>query len=860
MMMPFDGVIQVSSYDGQTIWYDRSTALFEVGNFLGGGAAGTVYECENSKSRDKYALKILNPIGYKLMSPTLLRKCTILNKGKIFSDLSDPTTTLTADNVWWLLNSSNKQYITAYYSEKSNCLKELSLNQCIQIWTTNPPYLNDSDDDSNAPLYPINLPNGQKIFLPKLPPKYVEFIRKRNRIFREINNMKKISNHINVIRLEGVLELAQESKCTIFLIMELANGGELFDRIKVDCGTREETAKYFFQQLLGGVKHCHDQGVCHRDLKPENLLLQDGIDNATILKIADFGFSARFAMASDEQSSDTTNDNMWIVNQQNNNRNDQNISHIEGSPVRILKSIVGSPFYVAPEILQARGYDGPKADIWSLGVILYAMLAGNLPFGQDLSTCKRFKTFCKWISGYNLKGKQLWNDPMLVYPDWLFPAKFSNLAKGLIVSMLHPDPCFRISVSDAMSHPLCVTQHRQQNTQVQQIHSHSAITNTLSTDTNAVTSKNDEINSSTLSAISTPPKSISPKPDKHVRMVEDVSIINSDDVVIMDEDEKSDRDYDDQSGVFEMEEDIGIDEDKIQTQTVNVDRNLNSQLLATTRDIHSDTSGNYQTASKHNDNYVSPFSQSPALRSSFQIAYSPYTNRPPMAPAPVAPHAIDDLITYSDDDEYDPETPLFPGLSRKGSDNTRSRNLATVSSDDGESKVPNNIPPSFNDAVKRSTRFITSVPASQVLLQVESILEDCRVKRYVTPIGYIGKILLNWENFRLDIWGSDISGPVVCSLQLYHLPSTYDNSTSPNTNNSHSNSLPIVSPNSIPQELNLVEFIRGQIEIFGFKRFYQWLRQRLSELVKRDYNLKQFELSFSPKVDYQLLQKFNQFS
>ena len=59
------------------------------------------------------------------------------------------------------------------------------------------------------------------------------------------------------------------------------------------------------------------------------------------------------------------------------------------SLLRVLKSVVGSPFYVAPEVLQARGYDGPKADVWSLGVILYAMLAGNLPFEQELSSCKR---------------------------------------------------------------------------------------------------------------------------------------------------------------------------------------------------------------------------------------------------------------------------------------------------------------------------------------------------------------------------------------------------------------------------------------------------------------------------------------
>jgi serine/threonine protein kinase len=108
-----------------------------------------------------------------------------------------------------------------------------------------------------------------------------------------------------------VLELTQESKCTIFLLMELANGGELFDRIKIDCGTREETATLFFQQLLSGVKHCHEQGVCHRDLKPEviksikqlhhliffdmkyyfvffacqNLLLQDTVGAGTVLKV-----------------------------------------------------------------------------------------------------------------------------------------------------------------------------------------------------------------------------------------------------------------------------------------------------------------------------------------------------------------------------------------------------------------------------------------------------------------------------------------------------------------------------------------------------------------------------------------------
>jgi hypothetical protein len=131
------------------------------------------------------------------------------------------------------------------------------------------------------------------------------------------------------------------------------------------------------------------------------------------------------------------------------------VEETQALSLRVLTSVVGSPFYVAPEVMQARGYDGPKADVWSLGVILYAMLAGNLPFGQELTTCKRFRHFCKWIRELTAQGVRRFDDPALEYPAWLFPAKFSTQSKGLIVSMLHPDPACRISVSDAMSHPMC---------------------------------------------------------------------------------------------------------------------------------------------------------------------------------------------------------------------------------------------------------------------------------------------------------------------------------------------------------------------------------------------------------------------
>jgi serine/threonine protein kinase len=127
-------------------------------------------------------------------------------------------------------------------------------------------------------------------------------------------------------------------------------------------------------------------------------------------------------------------------------------SFLDESPLRVLKSVVGSPFYVAPEVMQAKGYDGPKADVWSMGVILYAMLAGNLPFGQELSVCKRFRHFCKWVREKTAQEMVFTrHSECIEFPLWLFPVKFSASAKGLIVSMLHPDPEFRISVSEAMA-------------------------------------------------------------------------------------------------------------------------------------------------------------------------------------------------------------------------------------------------------------------------------------------------------------------------------------------------------------------------------------------------------------------------
>lgn len=122
--------------------------------------------------------------------------------------------------------------------------------------------------------------------------------------------------------------------------MEYANGGELFDLIVQNQKLKEKQASRYLQELVAGVHYIHKLGICHRDLKPENLL----IDFDGSLKVVDFGLS-----------------NMY---EQGNT----------------LKTACGSPCYAAPEMIAGNRYHGLKSDIWSVGVVLYAMLCGFLPY------------------------------------------------------------------------------------------------------------------------------------------------------------------------------------------------------------------------------------------------------------------------------------------------------------------------------------------------------------------------------------------------------------------------------------------------------------------------------------------------
>uniref|UniRef100_A0A4W5Q2Y5 non-specific serine/threonine protein kinase n=1 Tax=Hucho hucho TaxID=62062 RepID=A0A4W5Q2Y5_9TELE len=164
------------------------------------------------------------------------------------------------------------------------------------------------------------------------------------KIFREVQIMKML-RHPHIIRLYQVME----NEKMIYLVTEYASGGEIFDHLVAHGRMAEKDARRKFKQIVAAVHFCHCRNIVHRDLKAENLLLDHNLN----IKIADFGFSNLFSRG------------------------------------QLLKTWCGSPPYAAPELFEGKEYDGPKVDIWSLGVVLYVLVCGALPF--DGSTLQNLR-------------------------------------------------------------------------------------------------------------------------------------------------------------------------------------------------------------------------------------------------------------------------------------------------------------------------------------------------------------------------------------------------------------------------------------------------------------------------------------
>lgn len=179
-----------------------------------------------------------------------------------------------------------------------------------------------------------------------------------------------------------------------YMVTEYVEKGDMFEFINWNGALKEDEAMFYFRQLMGALEYCHSLNICHRDLKPENILLKG---NGQV-KIADFGMAA-----------------------------------LQQNPHHQLQTACGSPHYAAPELLRHQPYKGSAVDIWSMGVILYAMLAGRLPFDDHdmnvmLSKAKR--------------------------AEYSMPRHLSIEAQDLIRKILVAQPANRITMKAMWKHPL----------------------------------------------------------------------------------------------------------------------------------------------------------------------------------------------------------------------------------------------------------------------------------------------------------------------------------------------------------------------------------------------------------------------
>ena len=235
----------------------------------------------------------------------------------------------------------------------------------------------------------IYLPNKEKVAIKILDKNRIKEKDDLVRIKREFEILSKF-DHPNIILIAEIFETQER----YYSVMEYCEGGELFNYIVKKRYLCEEEASFFFYQLISGLEYLHSLGIVHRDLKPENLLLTEN----NLLKIIDFGLSNYHNANSDS----------------------------------LLETPCGSPCYASPEMVSGLRYDGYKIDIWSCGIILFAMLCGYLPF-EDKDNEKLFNKI--------LKCK-------IKLPEYL-----SDEAKDMILKILVKDPNKRFSLEQIKRHP-----------------------------------------------------------------------------------------------------------------------------------------------------------------------------------------------------------------------------------------------------------------------------------------------------------------------------------------------------------------------------------------------------------------------
>ncbi|KAL6238965.1 hypothetical protein BDW75DRAFT_177990 [Aspergillus navahoensis] len=247
------------------------------------------------------------------------------------------------------------------------------------------------------------------------------------KIYREISILRDLS-HPNIVRLHEMVETDRH----IGIIMEYASGGELFDHILRNKYLKDNSARRLFAQLVSGVGYLHKKGIVHRDLKLENLLL----DRNRNIIITDFGFANTFDPTDEltEEIEYNLTNKEFVKRMRLDKPNAKGFRRGD-----LMQTSCGSPCYAAPELVVSDSlYTGRRVDVWSCGVILYAMLAGYLPFDDDPANPDG--------DNINLLYKYIVTTP-LTFPEYVTPH-----ARDLLRRILVPDPRKRADLFEVARH------------------------------------------------------------------------------------------------------------------------------------------------------------------------------------------------------------------------------------------------------------------------------------------------------------------------------------------------------------------------------------------------------------------------
>ena len=233
----------------------------------------------------------------------------------------------------------------------------------------------------------IHRESGELVAIKSINKTYLADTTSNSKVMQEVTILKKIK-HKNIICLRDYFE----TDTHIIFVLELCAGGDLLNYVRKRRKLNENTAKVIFKQILGGLHYCHTNKVLHRDIKLDNILL----DAKGQVKLGDFGVSK--IVSEDE----------------------------------IITDQCGTPAYIAPEILLDLGYKGFGVDVWSAGVVLYAMLYGTVPF-----------------KAHNMKDLHI----SIITAKYSIKDTISEIAIDLIRHILEPDPAKRYSIPQILKHP-----------------------------------------------------------------------------------------------------------------------------------------------------------------------------------------------------------------------------------------------------------------------------------------------------------------------------------------------------------------------------------------------------------------------